>query len=49
MGLVELTDDVRNDDGSWNIDAPLGRAAVPIKESLARLDDIWDGLYNFEH
>ena len=49
MRLVELTDDVRNDDGSWNIDAPLGRAAVPIKESLARLDDIWDGLYNFEH
>ena len=49
MGLVELSGDVRNDDGSWNIDAPLGRAAVPIKESLARLDDIWDGLYNFEH
>ena len=47
--LVELADGVRNDDGSWNIDAPLGRAAVPIKESLARLDDIWDGLYNFEH
>ena len=49
IGLVELADGVRNDDGSWNIDAPLGRAAVPIKESLARLDDIWDGLYNFEH
>jgi hypothetical protein len=49
IGLVELSDGVRNDDGSWNIDAPLGRAAVPIKESLARLDDIWDGLYNFEH
>lgn len=49
IGLVELADGVRNDDGSWNIDAPLGRAVVPIKESLARLDDIWDGLYNFEH
>ena len=49
IGLVELADGVRNDDGSWNIDAPLGHAVVPIKESLARLDDIWDGLYNFEH
>ncbi len=49
IGLVELADGVRNDDGSWNIDAPLGRAAVPIKESLARLDEIWEGLYNFEH
>ena len=49
IGLVELADGVRRAAGSWNIDAPLGRAAVPIKESLARLDDIWDGLYNFEH
>jgi hypothetical protein len=49
IGLVELADGVRNDDDSWNIDAPLGHAVVPIKESLARLDDIWDGLYNFEH
>ncbi len=49
MGLMELTGDVRSDDGSWNMDVPLGHIAVPIKESLARLDDIWDGLYNFEH
>jgi len=49
MGLIELSIDVMGKDGNLNLDVPLGNAAIPISESLARLDDIWDNLYDFEH